>query len=541
MKQNRPRQNKALRQLVILLGLLLFTALAFTLPVSSFSFWNTTGLRNVRINLPPPHPLYLRTGPRKVRPANASGLFYPAAVDELFRNVEEMLGESSAMGLKGCRAVLVPHAGYQYSGTVAAASFREVDKQFKRVFILAANHSSAADFTGVSLPAVTHYAIPGAEIPLGGEVDDLAGDPLFVNEPAAHTGYMIEVELPFLHQLRGRPAEPDFTIIPMVVGRLDTAAVSRLAEILSRYADDETLFVFSVDLSHFYSDTQARKLDAYTVQAIMSRDSASLARATTDGNQVLLTMMALADHHDWEATLLLTRNSGDVTGDRNRVVGYSAMAFHEPLVLATDTQHELLSLARKSIVHYLDNRQPPPRDQAMLARHPLLSLPRGVFVTLKKDGLLRGCIGELIASGPLIDTVQSCAIKSAFMDQRFLPVVRSELDQLSISISVLGYPRQLKVKDPAEYLSQLRPQLDGVILKHKARQSTFLPMVWDDLPQPVDFLSRLCLKQGSPANCWQDKATVLYRYGAWEFGEEGIIRARDDNHQSRKTLPQGSF
>ncbi|MDX1775922.1 MAG: AmmeMemoRadiSam system protein B [Desulfobulbales bacterium] len=455
-----------------------------------------------------------------IRPPAAAGLFYPADPAALQQEISSLLSAAKPIKLQEVHAVLVPHAAYMYSGDVAAAAFREADKDFQHAFILAANHSGETNFRGVSLPAFSHYAIPGARIPVSGIVDELLADPLFVQEPAAHTKYIVEVELPFLHTLKKSSANPDFTITPMILGQMDDESISRLADILNSYVDDKTLFVFSVDLSHFYTDSKARQLDSMTIQSILSRDTATLAQTTADGPQVLLTMVKLAELNGWESTLLQYKNSGEVSGDRAKVVGYAAIAFHKPFNLTRNEKKELLKLARTAIEEYLATSDYSDPDPGLLDKHAILKIPRGVFVTLKKNGQLRGCIGDIISPKALHEGVQYCAIRSAVKDSRFAPVTLDELDNLVISISVLEFPNQIKVANPLEYPGALRPGKDGVIMVHKGRTSTYLPQVWEELPDPIEFLSRLCLKQGSSANCWQDRQTVLYRYGALEFGEE---------------------
>lgn len=454
-----------------------------------------------------------------IRPSTGSGTHYPADVGKLYGAVQELLEQAPAVGCRGTRAILVPHAGCARSGSVAAAAFREVDKSFERAFILAANHNDAASFRGVSIPRFTHYAVPGAEIPVDDLVDDLRQDRLFVHEPDAHTGCMVEVELPFLHYLNGRSKPPAFTIVPMILGEMTQENLAYLSKLLNRYADSRTLFIFSVGLSDSYGDARAKKVDMQTVQSIMSLDGPALERAATDGNQVLLTMVRLVQLKGLEPTFLVYRNSGETTGDRRRVEGYASVAFHEPFSLNAEEQRALIRLARRTIEALLRGKDVKAPDKATLARYPILHIPRGVFVTLEKRGRLRGCIGELISEKPLYQGIQECAIKSATRDPRFPPVSDRELEKISISISVLGFPRRVQVADPASYPKVLRPGKDGVILVHRGRQSTYLPKVWEDLPEPVEFLSRLCLKQGSAATCWRDADSVLYRYGSYDFGE----------------------
>lgn len=470
-----------------------------------------------------PDGLSVRSGPRQVRPPSVAGQFYPAQAEELYGEVERLMTSAPPLGLKGIRAVLVPHAGYVYSGAVAAASFREVDRSFRRVFLLAANHSGDARFSGVSIPEVTHYAVPGAEVPLDALVERLRDYPFVVHEPAAHTMHMLELELPFLRHLHGRPDRSSFTIVPMIVGSLDTGQIRELAALLAAHADERTLFVFSVDLSHYHPDDRARQLDFYALRMLMSRDPDGLLRAATDGNHVLAVLAELATLRDWEPTLLTYRNSGDVSGDRSRVVGYGAIVFGTPFSLEPEEQRDLLAYARRAIAERLRGEETKP-DRNLLEDHPLWGAVRGVFVTLKKDGQLRGCIGSLSAQEPIFAGVHRCALNAAFEDSRFPPVKKGELEELSLSISILDFPAPLRVDDPQQYLRKLRPNVDGVILLHQGRQSTYLPSVWHEIPEPRRFLSRLCLKQGSSADCWQDTSTVLFRYASYEFGEEEVAQ-----------------
>ena len=516
--------NRRINEIMPILGYLaalVFFALGATFLLTIGKGWDrqemVDAIRQARLEAKAYSP---RDMADNIRPAAAAGVFYPFSGDALSGEIDKLLSAAQPIKLQGVQAVLVPHAGYIYSGKVAAASFREVAGDFRRVFILAANHSGEANFSGVSLPPYSHYEIPGVQIPVANIVDDLLADPLFQEVPAAHTKYVIEVELPFLHGLKGKAAHPDFTVIPMILGKMDNDAIARLAEILNGYADDKTLFVFSVDLSHFYTDSKARQLDSLTIQSILSRDSKTLSQTTADGPQVLLTMVQLAELQGWESTLLKYDNSGTVSGDRSNVVGYAAIAFHEPFTLSPGEKHELLKLARSTIEEYLEKGDFSETDSILLEKHSIMRIPRSVFVTLKKSGKLRGCIGDIVSPGPLHENIQLCAVRSAAKDNRFSPVTLEELDGLVISISVLEFPTQLQADNPLQYPSLLQPGKDGVIIVYKGKRSIYLPQVWEDIPNPVNFLSQLCLKQGSPANCWQDRQAILYRYGALEFSEE---------------------
>ncbi len=509
------KRGRRSRLLIALAVLILLCAAVAAL------IWPGKG-RHAAVVAKPPAPLPVLAGAPRVRAPVVAGQFYPSDPDELFREVTRLLAASPAIGLRGVHAILVPHAGYPFSAAVAAASFRELDRNFRRVFILASNHNGAVNFAGVSLPDETRYAIPGAEIPLSGVLNDLRDPALFVHEPQAHVLHMIEVELPFLHQLRGRPDPADYSIVPMIFGSMDTNAVDRLAAILDGYVDPTTVFVFSVDLSHYYPDETARQLDQYTIDSLMARDRSAIMRARTDGDQVLDTLLALVQRRGWQPTLLMARNSGDANGEKGRVVGYAAIAFHEPFSLTEAEQRDLLTFARTRVEERVRHGRVPEPEGAWLDQHPIFRIPRGVFVTLEKKGTLRGCIGDLMPTKPLYLGVQDAAVSAAVNDPRFPPVAEDELRDLSISISVLDYPARVSVSRPEDYLHVLRPGKDGVILEYNGRRSTFLPQVWRDLPQPEDFLSRLALKQGAPADAWRSPSAILYRYEAYAFGEDAI-------------------
>ncbi len=177
----------------------------------------------------------------------------------------------------------------------------------------------------------------------------------------------------------------------------------------------------------------------------------------------------------------------------------------------------LLHLARQTLEAYLENKPLPILDLNKVS--PNLQAKRGCFVTLEKNHQLRGCIGYLQPREPLVKAVVQNAVSAAVRDHRFPPVTRSELDSLSIEISVLSVPKLMDHKSPEELLARLVPERDGVILKSSYHQSTYLPQVWKQLPKKEDFLSRLCVKGGARADCWKDSSTQIYCYQAKVFAE----------------------
>ncbi len=465
--------------------------------------------------------LPLRGGPERVRPPRVAGQFYKGSASALKAEVERLMKSGPSIGLRETRAVIAPHAGYVFSGRTAAAAYREVEPGFRRVFLLAGNHNGNAVYSGVSIPQATRYAIPGAEVPLSAVADELLKEDasLFKTVPAAHAAHVIEVHLPFLQQLKGWPEKPDYAIIPMVLGRMGERNTRRLAEVLCRYVDPQTLFVVSTDLSHFKTDAEARQTDRQTIGHIMSREWEKLSLHSCCSLEAVRALLLMSEKQGWEPTFAEYTNSSGASGDKSRVVGYAAIPFTEPLKLTREEKEELLSYAKRVVEARVRGGKSPQAGEDWLEHFPIFRIPRGVFVTIEKNGQLRGCIGHLKPEAPLHAGVRECAVSAALRDQRFPPVKPEELDDLTYTISILDHPKPLRVPPP-EFPQALQPGAHGVILKCGGRQSTFLPEVWKQLPDPEEFLSHLARKQGSPASAWKNKDTVLHTYRACVLHEE---------------------
>lgn len=460
-----------------------------------------------------PQPRHLEK--QVLREPAVAGQFYPASPAALRAEVDRLLGLAPGVGLRGTRGLIAPHAGYVFSGSTAAAAYRELPAGFRRVFLLADNHSAEARYRGVSLPLdYTHFGVPGGFVPLDAAVDELAASAdLFQNVPEAHASHILEVHLPFLLARAGWPELAPFTVVPMVLCGLDEARCAALARLLARYDDGSTLFLASTDLSHYQRDSRARELDGRTVEAFLAEDPAQLAPGSCCGPGAVSTLLHLAALRGWESTYLGYRNSGDASGDRSRVVGYAAVAFTEPLQFRPEEEAVLLAAARRAAEAQVREGQAPPPEEALLQAHPLLRAPRGVFVTLKKGGQLRGCIGQTLPRTSLAEGIRHCAVAAATQDHRFSPVRPEELPELSYSVSVLTYPVRLSAR-PEEFAQRLRPGVDGVILKVGEKESLFLPEVWEQLPDPEQFLAHLCRKQGSPPDAWRSPAAALFLFRA---------------------------
>jgi MEMO1 family protein len=452
-------------------------------------------------------------GPMRVREPAAAGRFYPGEPDALRAEVRKLLSGAKRQVGAPVRAVLMPHAGYEYSGAVAAVSAKQLEPGFDRVVIIAANHSSDAHFSGVSVDTATHYRVPGLTVKVSDAARDLLSRSGFVDVPAAHTMHMIEI--PFLSEVNQKP----FEIVPLVVGQISRAAARSLAVDLSRLLEPRTRIVFSIDLSHYHPYDEAVKLDGQCLSAIEQADADDMERCVTDATPLLLVMNDLAALEGTTPRLLKYANSGDVAGDKSRVVGYGAIAYEDVYRLADREQNAILDLAKRSVQVEVREGHKMAVPSALVARFPRLGTTRGAFVTLKKRGELRGCIGTLKATQSLAEDVVGNAVNAAIHDPRFSPVRPDELSDIAVSVSVLDVPRPLVGVTGDALVKKLGAEHPGLIIEYEGRRSTFLPQVWDELPEPTEFLGHLCRKQGSVAGCWREPEARFESYGAQVIGE----------------------
>ncbi len=478
-----------------------------------------------------------------VREAAVAGLFYPAAAKDLTAQLDTLLVKAERVPLGKLRGLVCPHAGYEYSGPTAAIAYKQVAAgDFDTVVVLAPSHY--ADFEGVSVADVEAFTTPLGKIPLSSQAAKLAAVPPFCGHPKCDVSrpswwrqasmqvppfgedtpdtweHSLEVQLPFLQTVL-----KDFRLIPAVFGRADAA---QAADALAPFVDDRTLVIASSDLSHFYPADVADQLDASCVRAVCDLDVKWMQHEEACGKLPVLTLMHLAIQKGWKTRLLDIRNSGAATGDCSNVVGYAAVAFFEgdgpseyerasAQKLTQEDQKFLLDLARKSLNKAV-------RDQEQL-EVPAAEVPdrlreRGAcFVTLTKKEDLRGCIGHIFACRPLYQSVLENAKHAALEDRRFSPVEAKELDQIAVEVSVLTTPRRVEYKSPDELIAKLRPGVDGVVFGLRGERSTYLPQVWEQLPDKEQFLRQLVLKAGLRASAWKDPEAAFLTYQVQAFKE----------------------
>jgi MEMO1 family protein len=452
----------------------------------------------------------------KVRRPAVAGAFYPGEAEALNAELAEMLEQTveAAPAPVFPKVVIVPHAGYIYSGPVAASAYdrlRPARGIATRVVLLGPAHR--VPFRGLALPGAEAFDTPLGRIPIDAEaVARILDLDQVVESPQAHAlEHSLEVQLPFLQCVLG-----DFALVPLVVGE---ATAEEVAQVLERlWGGPETLIVISSDLSHYLAYDNARRTDSVTARAILGFD-AGISHEQACGATPVAGALIAARKHGLRPQLLDLRNSGDTAGGKAQVVGYASFAFSEgDAQFGTEHGRMLLGLARAAIGGALGANPEPVVPDALW-----LKIARATFVTLKKGGDLRGCIGSLEAHRPLGEDVIANARAAAFRDPRFSPLSRQEFDaqgsqSIDIEVSLLSAPRRLLFEDHADLIRQLRPGTDGVILEWEGRRATFLPQVWEGLPDPEQFLAHLKQKAEIPSNVRIARCKVQ-RYGVLKWSE----------------------
>lgn len=430
----------------------------------------------------------------QIRPAAVAGLFYPRDARALQKEVAELIDgvENLAPRFGHPKALIVPHAGFIYSGPVAARAYDELAAArgvVRRVVLLGPVHR--VPVRGLALPGAEAFDTPLGRVPVDADaVRQLAPFGQVVVSSEAHAmEHALEVQLPFLQRMLG-----EFALLPLAVGDARPQEVRDVIERL--WGGPETLLVLSTDLSHYHSYDAARAIDRATLARIAAFDT-DINHEEACGATPLNGFLAAAKARGLSIRLLGACNSGDTAGGKERVVGYSAFALYEgDRVSLHDAGLTLLAIARAAIGHRLGVHAEPPRTDVV----PWLARPGATFVTLMLEGKLRGCIGSLVARRGLGEDVAENAVAAALRDPRFAPLTRADWPRCEAEVSVLSTPKPLQFADEAELLAQLRPGEDGVILEHEGRRATFLPQVWEGLPEKKAFLGELMRKAGIPAD-----------------------------------------
>ncbi|WP_417516215.1 AmmeMemoRadiSam system protein B [Minwuia sp.] len=446
-----------------------------------------------------------------------AGTFYPGEAGKLQAAVDRLLTDAQkrmAGPTSGPKALIAPHAGYVYSGAVAASAYQRVQPvkgQVRRVVLLGPAHRVA--FKGFALPSVDAFDTPLGPVRLDRAVIERlveVRDDCAIRDDAHAQEHSLEVHLPFLQRSLG-----DILLVPIVVGDASPDAVARLLQQL--WGGPETLVVISTDLSHYHTYDEARQIDGDTVTKIGALQAGAFGPQQACGSRPVNGLLKLAGHLGLRITELDVRNSGDTAGSKDRVVGYGAWAL-EPADTArfADAHRDLMILTAARALAIRLSRHKRPEINLETFPHELRTIAAS-FVTINLQGRLRGCIGSLKAHRPLAADIAWNAVSAGFEDPRFDPLTAAEFRAAELEISILSNPAPLAFGDEADLLSKLRPGHDGLILESNGRRGTFLPKVWEGLQTPEKFLNGLKVKTGLPRDHWADDVKV-WRYTTETFG-----------------------
>lgn len=469
----------------------------------------------------------------KDRMPAVSGSFYPNSDPELTEMIVNSFLNTKKIREEQPLAIIVPHAGYVFSGHVAAAGYKQIDRDsnFDRIFLIGSSHTMY--FSGAAIYDQGDFLLPYGKV----KVDTLAAwlireYKIFNSDPRPHQKeHCIEVQLPFLqYWLRN-----DFTIVPIIIGGDSKETSRKIAEALKPFFNERNLFIISSDFSHYPKYTDAQRCDKDLAAAIKANSAeyflktksniesssvTNLATAMCGWTSVYTLLKLTEDREDIDYYNILYQNSGDTPyGDKDRVVGYYTIGVYETesgtsknsYDLSDEDKVRLLKIARKTISQYIPHKQ---QEKIAVKDLPAsLTSPAGAFVTLKHEENLRGCIGHFEADNPLYLIVQKMAIAAATEDPRFYPVRQQEIDDLEIEISVLTPMR--KIDD----INEIDMGKHGIYIKRGSKAGTFLPQVATETGwKREEFLGHCSRdKAGIGWDGW--KTAEIYIYEALVFSE----------------------
>jgi AmmeMemoRadiSam system protein B/AmmeMemoRadiSam system protein A len=433
-----------------------------------------------------------------VRPAQVAGLFYPDDPAILAAKIDAAFAAAPPSPFRA-KMVVVPHAGVDYSGAVAAQALRALDLTggLRRAVIFGPNHR--VPLSGLAVHPAAAWSTPLGLAPVAGEalrsIQSLDG--VALDARPFEGEHSLEMPLIFLQRLI-----PGLEIAPVLVGE---AAPELVEEALSRlWGGPETAICISSDLSHFLPASAARAKDAETRSLIEDGRWSELGPDNACGFFSLKGAIRRAQGLRMRATGAAFATSDQMGGPRERVVGYGAFAFEYPGAarLEKADQDRLVAVASASLDFASTRGGATPEIVIDPNLAPGLTANRAAFATLERDAALRGCVGSLFPRRSLAEDVGVNAVRAGFGDPRFEPLRRDELPDLMIKISVLSPATPISCRSEQELIAQLRPDRDGLLLRQGRAAGLFLPSVWREVPSPVDFVRFLKRKMGVAPNHW---------------------------------------
>ncbi len=442
-----------------------------------------------------------------IKEPSVAGIFYPSDPKELKETINTFFSKATKVETEGDLIALIsPHAGYRYSGQVAATGFKQIkDSKKNKIILIGPSHH--VRFKGASVFTKGSFKTPLGNI----KIDEKLANSLLNDDAdvkffpyAFEKEHSIEVQLPFLQM-----TVKDFTIIPILISTPTRQTLEHLISSLSKIIDENTLIIASTDLSHYHDYQTAKEMDGKIISSIQRLSTMETENLLRNGKSelcgafpVLITIEVAKRKGANIGVLFKYENSGDVTDEKNSVVGYASIGLlRNPLT--NSEKDELLKIAKKAIDEYVTNG----KSLSLEIQNPKLKSDGAVFVTIKKNGALRGCIGHIQPIMPLYQSVLKNAIAACSSDPRFPPLTKEELKDIEVEISVLS-PLNI-----VENINDIQIGKHGLVISKGSRHGILLPQVaienrWDR----ETFLEQLCFKAGLPSQAW--KEAELYSFTA---------------------------
>ncbi len=416
--------------------------------------------------------------------ATAAGTFYPAGKTEL----ENLIKSYEIKEPKYySRAVIVPHAGYAYSGMLSANGIQRIKKEAKNVFIFAPAHYER--IFGCAVCNYDEFETPLGNIKVNKELTQKIAEFCDCNTAdfAFEKEHSIEVQLPLIKYFL-----PNAQIVSVLYG---CENFKNLCETIEHFwKDEDNVFIISSDLSHFYPEKEAFKIDNYTAKMIEENNLSNFEQEQACGAVGICGLIEFAKKKNFSLIRAGLTNSAAATGDSSRVVGYGSWFLYDGEknnYIKKYYTDFVKKICKDSILSGLQ------LGQTQINNYDCVFEEYGAsFVTLELDGILRGCIGSIIAHKPLIKDLIHNAHAAAFSDPRFPALTLNEYEKITIGISLLSKPHRIEFETEEELLEELTPAVDGLIIRDGNYQAVFLPEVWEQLPDKNEFLEQLKLKAG---------------------------------------------
>ena len=422
--------------------------------------------------------------------AFAAGKFYPSDKQELLNLLKQFENNHKYDYEYTSRAIIVPHAGYQYSGQLAFDGFSYLKKDIKTIFIFAPTHKKSVN--NLALNNVDEFETPLGKINVHKVLqEEIIEDFECEYYPEAfEEEHAIEVQIPFIQYFF-----KDIKIIPILIGNDD---VNKALKIIKRYYQNpQNAFVISSDLSHFLKEEDAIKVDNITAGMIENSNIAGFRFEQACGAVPICALSEYSRQKGYSLIRVGLTNSSMTTNDKSNVVGYGSWFLFKGKRNDFIEQYfssKVINIAKKTIESKLSGKSE--INITSYLPYPPVDSTGAVFVTLEIDGNLRGCIGSPVAHTSLLIDLIKNSYNAAFSDPRFNPLTKEEYSKTNISISLLSNPEKIEFSDEEDLLKQLRPNIDGIIIRDGENQALYLPSVWKQLPSKKIFLNTLKQKAG---------------------------------------------